>query len=45
MGTDDAFAWTAKLSADLFRGDEAKEGMAAFLEKRPASWIPSGEQD
>ncbi len=43
MGTDDAFAWTAELSADLFKGDEAREGMAAFLEKRPASWIPAGE--
>ncbi len=41
MSIDEAFAWTSKLSADLFRGDEAKEGMAAFLEKRPASWIPS----
>ena len=40
MTTDDAFAWTAELSAALFRGDEAREGMAAFLEKRPAAWIP-----
>ena len=40
MTTADAFAWTAPLSADLFKGDDAKEGMAAFLEKRPASWIP-----
>jgi methylglutaconyl-CoA hydratase len=40
MTTDDAFAWTASLSAELFKGDDAKEGMAAFLEKRPASWIP-----
>ncbi len=40
MNLDDAFAWTAELSASLFRGDDAKEGMAAFLEKRPARWIP-----
>ena len=40
LTTDDAFAWTAPLSAELFKGDDAKEGMAAFLEKRPASWIP-----
>ena len=40
MDTGDAFAWTAPLSAELFKGDDAKEGMAAFLEKRPASWIP-----
>ena len=38
MSTDDAFAWTAELSADLFRGDEAAEGMAAFLEKRKPSF-------
>lgn len=37
--TDDAFRWTAELSAELFRSDEAREGMAAFLEKRPAAWV------
>ena len=40
MTMDDAFAWTGELSASLFLTDEAKEGMAAFLEKRPARWIP-----
>jgi methylglutaconyl-CoA hydratase len=39
MSVDDAFAWTAKLSADLFRQDEAAEGMAAFREKRSPSWV------
>jgi len=43
MSVDDAFEWTAKLSADLFRQDEAREGMAAFREKRPPSWV--GEID
>jgi methylglutaconyl-CoA hydratase len=38
MTTDDAFAWTERLSGDLFRTDEAKEGMAAFLERRPPPW-------
>ncbi len=38
MTVDEAFAWTSKLSADLFRTDEAKEGMTAFLEKRPPRW-------
>ena len=28
----------AAVSAELFAGDEAAEGMAAFLEKRPPSW-------
>ena len=40
LSLDEAFAWTAAVSAALFRGEDAKEGMAAFLEKRPARWIP-----
>ncbi|MGH3732506.1 MAG: enoyl-CoA hydratase-related protein [Acidimicrobiales bacterium] len=43
---DDAFAWTSNLSNSLFATDEAREGMAAFLEKRQASWVrrlPSGD--
>jgi methylglutaconyl-CoA hydratase len=36
---DDAFAWTGELSARLFAGDDAREGMTAFLEKRPAAWV------
>jgi methylglutaconyl-CoA hydratase len=36
---DEAFAWTSRLSAELFASDEAREGMAAFLEKRQASWV------
>ncbi|MFP6656260.1 MAG: enoyl-CoA hydratase-related protein, partial [Myxococcota bacterium] len=34
----DAVQWTSELSSRLFAGAEAKEGMKAFLEKRPASW-------
>lgn len=40
MPVDEAFEWTAELSARLFAGDEAREGMSAYLEKRPAPWIP-----
>ncbi len=40
LTTDEGFAWTVPLSAKLFSGDDAKEGMAAFLEKRPAAWVP-----
>ena len=40
MQRDDAFAYTAELSASLFASDEAREGMTAFLERRPASWTP-----
>ena len=36
---DEAFRWTAELSAQLFAGAEAAEGMRAFLEKRPAAWV------
>jgi methylglutaconyl-CoA hydratase len=36
---EEAFAWTSKLSSALFASDTAHEGMAAFLEKRPASWV------
>jgi methylglutaconyl-CoA hydratase len=39
MPVDEATAWTADLSARLFAGDEAKAGMAAYLEKRPAPWV------
>ena len=41
MGVDEAFAWTQQLSAELFRSDEARAGMGAYLEKRPAPWIPT----
>ncbi len=36
-----AFRWTAELSARPSASDEARrEGMTAYLEKRPASWAP-----
>jgi methylglutaconyl-CoA hydratase len=41
---DEAFAWTAEMSSRLFASEEAREGMAAFLEKRPASWVPAPDQ-
>ncbi len=34
----DANALERQAFAELFGGDEAKEGMRAFLEKRPAAW-------
>lgn len=42
MSVEDAFEWTARLSAELFRGDEAAEGMQAFREKRPPRWAADG---
>ena len=38
MDQKEAFQWTSRLSAELFSGDEAKEGMAAFLGKRKPRW-------
>ena len=38
LPADEAFEWTGELSARLFASEEAKEGMTAYLEKRPASW-------
>jgi enoyl-CoA hydratase/carnithine racemase len=40
MDRTDAFDWTAELSADLFRSDEAAKGIAAFREKSKAPWVP-----
>lgn len=39
MPVEEAFAWTGELSARLFASEEAREGMTAYLEKRPASWV------
>ncbi len=40
MPDEEAFAWTGALSASLFAGEEAREGITAYLEKRPATWVP-----
>lgn len=40
MTRDEAFAWTAEMSAGLFTSAEAREGMTAFLEKRKPEWAP-----
>jgi methylglutaconyl-CoA hydratase len=39
MTETEAFDWTAELSAQLFASDAAREGMTAYLEKRPAPWV------
>ncbi len=39
MSREEAFEWTSQLSAELFAGDEGREGMRAFVEKRPPSWV------
>ena len=41
MPFDQAMEWAAQLSGRLFESDEGQEGMTAYLEKRPARWVPS----
>jgi methylglutaconyl-CoA hydratase len=38
METKEALRWAGKLSGQLFAGEEAAEGMKAFLQKRKPSW-------
>ena len=45
MSFDDALAWAERLSAKLFAGEEAAEGMDAFLNKRTPSWVPDTRED
>lgn len=40
MTRDEAFAWTSDLSAGLFASAEGREGMRAYLDKRPPRWAP-----
>lgn len=40
MTVEEGFTAMAALSAELFSSDEAKEGIAAFLEKRDPRWLP-----
>jgi methylglutaconyl-CoA hydratase len=44
MEPKEAFRWTAQLSGELFRSEEAAEGMAAFLGKRKPSWASDDDQ-
>jgi len=45
MGRDEAFDWTAPLSARLFGADEAREGISAFRQRRDAAWVPEARRD
>jgi len=38
MPREEAFATAARMSAETFASAEAREGMTAFLERRPAAW-------
>lgn len=40
MAPEEAFQWATEFSGQLFSSAEAAEGMAAFLERRDANWVP-----
>lgn len=39
LSYDDALDWTEELSTLLFRTEEARDGMTAYLSKSPAPWV------
>jgi len=43
MEPKEAFAWTADLSARLFKGEEAAAGMKAFLKREKPPWAVDSE--
>lgn len=45
MSREDAFAWTAQMSARLFTSEEARAGMTAFLSKTTPPWVRGGSSD
>jgi hypothetical protein len=40
MEREAAFAWTSRLSAEVFASGEAAAGMAAFRDKVDPPWVP-----
>ncbi len=45
LAPDDAYAVAAEKIAKLFASAEAAEGLAAFAQKRPPSWIEAGDDE
>jgi methylglutaconyl-CoA hydratase len=41
LTNEEAFLRMSKLSNELFESEAAREGMTAYLEKRPAAWVRS----
>lgn len=44
IGLEEAKRFTAEVLADLRKGPEGQEGMAAFLEKRKPRWVSKGSE-
>lgn len=42
---DDLAAMTARVLAERRASEEAREGLAAFVERRPAAWVPPRDTD
>jgi methylglutaconyl-CoA hydratase len=45
LPVDEAAAWTAALSAEMFGSPDAQAGMQAYLDKRPAPWVPGASAE
>lgn len=43
MPLDEAFRWTAEVSAKCFQSDEARAGITAFSKRQPAPWVPASK--
>ena len=44
LSIDEGFGYAAEKIAELFRSEEASEGMKAFAQKRPPAWAPQDEE-
>lgn len=45
LAPDDAYASASKKIAELFASTEAAEGIAAFAQKRPPSWVETSDDE
>mmetsp|Transcript_55496 Transcript_55496/g.88021 ORF Transcript_55496/g.88021 Transcript_55496/m.88021 type:complete len:257 (+) Transcript_55496:50-820(+) len=43
MPPDEAFEWTAQMSARRFMSEEAKQGITAFNKREDAPWVPKSK--
>eukprot|EP00933_Yihiella_yeosuensis_P036759 TRINITY_DN30543_c0_g7_i1.p1 TRINITY_DN30543_c0_g7~~TRINITY_DN30543_c0_g7_i1.p1 ORF type:complete len:257 (-),score=45.17 TRINITY_DN30543_c0_g7_i1:57-827(-) len=43
MAVDEAYRWTEETSMNLFQGEEAQQGMGAFIQRQDAPWVPKSK--